>query len=290
MKCAADNCIGPVCWGATPINTLWEKEVLLLHGIFKVPALQTGHRYRISVNDGNHVGSGGGHIIYINGKPLAEMAVCFGRNTGGKPKGAFITADFLKDFQGQDVHIAIKTFLRYNEKYNQNPTSDISQGKISIHLEQQKLPPMGDDLRRKSAAIIPMLSSQWQSLFDPESNELADVDGMFRWDGKFTPNAAIPGSWNIVGQVAEINAFDPAKKSPAIRPLLSAVTFNNDGTTTDPVWLWSGDALMDLTRLQVLKVVTQEISGKNYLFIESGVFSPKNPPGWKSTFLVFQQQ
>ena len=182
-----DSCIGPNCWGATPINTLWEKEVLLLHGIFKVPALQSGHRYRIRVNDGDHVGSGGGHIIYINGKPLAEMAVCNGRGSGLKPKGSFITADFLKDFQGQDVHIALKTFLRYNDKYHNMPTSNITQGKISIHLEEQKLPPMGDDLRRKSAAIIPMLSSQWQALFDPESNELADDEGMFRWDGKFTP-------------------------------------------------------------------------------------------------------
>ena len=288
MKCAADTCIGPNCWGATPINTLWEKEVLLLHGIFKVPALEPGHRYRIRVNDGDHVGSGGGHIIYINGKPLVEMDACYGRGAGGRPKGSFITADFLNDFQGKEVHIALKTFLRYNDKYHQMPNKNITQGKISIHLEQQQLPPMGDDLRRKSAAVIPMLSSQWQALFDPESNELGEGEGMFRWDGKFTPNPAITGSWKLVGQVPEISDFDPAKKSPAIKPVLSSITFNNDGSTKDPAWLWSGDMLMDLTRNQVLKMVTKEIDGKNHLFIESGGFGPKNPPGWKSTFLVFQ--
>jgi hypothetical protein len=35
-------------------------------------------------------------------------------------------------------------------------------------------------------------------------------------------------------------------------------------------------------------MTTKEIDGKNHLFIESGGFGPKNPPGWKSTFLVFQ--
>lgn len=290
MKCVAESCLGPACWGATPINTLWEKEVMLLHGTFKVPALQSGHRYRIRVNDGDHVGCGGGHIIYINGKPLAEMIECYGRGYGLKPKGSFITAEFLKDFQGQDVHIALQTFLRCNDKYNQKPASKITQGKISIHLEEQQLPPMGDDLRRKSAAIIPMLSSQWQALFDPESNELDGGEGMFRWDGKFTPNTAIPGSWKLAGQIAEISDFDPAKKSPASKPLLSSITFNNDGTTTDPAWLWSGDTLMDLTRSQVLKMVIKEIGGKSHLFIESGGFGPKNPPGWKSTLLVFQPQ
>jgi len=290
MKCAADTCIGPNCWGATPINTLWEKEVLLLHGTFKVPALQSGHRYRIRVNDGDHVGSGGGHIIYINGKPLAEMDVCNGRGSGGRPKGSFITADFLNEFQGKDVHIALKTFLRYNDKYHNMPTSKITQGKISIHIEQQKIPPMGEDLRRKSAAIIPMLSSQWQALFDPTSNELAEGEGMFRWDGKFISNTAIPGSWKLVGHVAEISDFDPAKKSQAIKPVLTSITFNNDVTTKDPAWLWSGDMLMDLTRKQVLKMVTQEVGGKRYLFIEAGGFGPKNPPGWKSALLVFQAQ
>lgn len=70
-KCS-DTCTGPGCYGATRVNTLWDKEVLLLRGTFKIPPPKEGHRYRLRVNDGNHVGNGGGHIIYINGKRLIE--------------------------------------------------------------------------------------------------------------------------------------------------------------------------------------------------------------------------
>ena len=44
-----------------------------MRGTFEIPSLKAGHRYRIRVNDGEHVGAGGGYIIYINGKPLIEM-------------------------------------------------------------------------------------------------------------------------------------------------------------------------------------------------------------------------
>jgi len=76
------------------------------------------------------------------------MTVCYGRGYGGKPKGCFITADFLKEFQGQNVHIA------------------------------------------------------------------------------------------------EIDSFDPSKKSPANKPQFTSITFNNDGTTNDSAWLWSGQSNM----------------------------------------------
>ncbi|MFP6881607.1 MAG: DUF6288 domain-containing protein, partial [Roseibacillus sp.] len=66
-KCSS-GCLGPGCYGATKVNTLWEKEVLLLRGAFKIPPLKEGHRYRLRVNSGEHVGAGGGHLIYINGK------------------------------------------------------------------------------------------------------------------------------------------------------------------------------------------------------------------------------
>ena len=42
-KCGA-GCTGPGCFGATKINSFWEKEVLLLRGTFKVPPLKPGHR------------------------------------------------------------------------------------------------------------------------------------------------------------------------------------------------------------------------------------------------------
>ena len=70
-----------------------------MRGKFEIPALEDGHRYRLRVNDGDHVGSGGGHIIYINGKPLIEASKATVAVPGGLPKGAYITKEFLDDFR-----------------------------------------------------------------------------------------------------------------------------------------------------------------------------------------------
>ena len=155
----------------TKVNTLWEKEVLLLRQHFEVPPIKPGHRYRLRVNDGNHVGSGGGHIIYINGRPLIEATTCNGRGAGGLPKGAYITKEFMDSFKDGAVCVAVMTFLRFNDKYKVKPASRVSQGKFSLHLEEQKLPPMGDDLLHKSATIVSMLSSEWQAAQDPDDRE-----------------------------------------------------------------------------------------------------------------------
>ncbi|MEM7234366.1 MAG: DUF6288 domain-containing protein, partial [Planctomycetota bacterium] len=112
-KCGS-GCVGPGCYGGTPITSFWEKEVLLLRSTFEIPPVKEGYRYRIRVNDGNHVGSGGGHAIYINGRQLQETKQCTGRGGGGEPKGAFITSEFLDDFRRGQVTIAVKTFLRFN--------------------------------------------------------------------------------------------------------------------------------------------------------------------------------
>ena len=65
------------------------------------------------------------------------------------------------------------TFLRFNDKYKVKPNARVPQGKISVHLEEQKLPPMGDDLVLKSATVVPMLSSEWQAQQDPDGGGLA---------------------------------------------------------------------------------------------------------------------
>jgi len=227
------SCVGPACFGATPVNTLWEKEVLLMRGTFKFPALKEGHRYRLMVNDGNHVGAGGGHIIYLNGKALIEAKQGNGRGSGGLPKGAYLTKEFIDEFKGGDVTIALKTFIRYNDKYKAKPTSKLPMGKISIHFEEQKLPPMGHDLVLKSASVVPMLSSGWQAKQDPENHELLPDEDKFRWDGKFDANPAIKGTWNLLTEVAEITDFDPAaKKNPkARRPLFTRITFEENGAS-----------------------------------------------------------
>ncbi|MHC4200441.1 MAG: DUF6288 domain-containing protein, partial [Planctomycetota bacterium] len=285
-KCS-NACIGPVCYGATKVNSLWEKEVLLLRGTIKVPPLKEGHRYRLRINDGNHVGAGGGHIIYINGRPLIETKKCNGRGSGGKPKGAYITKQFLDDFRSGEVTIAVETFLRFNDKYKVKPSSRVPQGKISLHFEEMTLPPMGDDLVIKSAAVVPMLSSEWQAKQDPDDREQSALAVKFRWDGKFIANPKVSGRWNVIAEVAEIAELDPSKKARRPRrPPFSAMTFKDGGKTGDLTWIWSGDVLMDLNRYQALKMEVKTIGGGEYLFIEAGGFSTRNKPGWKSPWYV----
>jgi len=288
-KCS-DSCVGPECYGATKVNTLWEKEVLLLHGAFNVPALKEGHRYRLRVNHSAHVGNGGGFAVHINGKQLIEQPNCIGRGGGEKPYGAYITKEWLDQFQGAEVTIALTSFLRFNDKYKVKPTERIPQGRISLHLEQQKLPPMGDDLVSKSAAVVAMTSSEWQAVQQLEDRDKPAGDSMFRWDGKFAANPKVTGNWKVIAQVPEIAEFDAEKKTRVNRPPFSAMTFKDGGTTADPAWAWSGDTLMDLTRYQALKINSKTIGDTDYLFVEAGGFGTRNKPEWKSSWLVLARQ
>ena len=253
---------------------------------FKIPPVKPGYRYRIRVNDGNHVGAGGGHIIYINGKQLIEVTTCNGRGSGGLPKGAYITEEFMDDLRSGNLCIAAMTFLRNNDKYKVKPSSPVPQGKFSIHIEEQKLPPMGDALVFKSASIVPMLSSQWQDAQDPEDREKSVSAEKFRWDGRFENNPKIAGSWKVIAQVPTVADFDPNKKNRVNRPPFSSISFKDGGSTDNPVWAWSGDILMDLTKFQALKMKPRNIGGKDYLFVEVGGFGTRNKPGWKTQLLV----
>jgi len=289
-KCVV-GCTGPGCYGATKIRSFWEKEVLLLRGTFKVPPLKPGHRYRLRINDGNHVGSGGGHLIYVNGKPLVEAKTCNGRGSGGLPKGAYLTKEFLDDFRSGEITLAAITFLRFNDKYKVKPNSKVPQGKFSLHIEEQKLPPMGDDLLLKSAAIVPMLSTEWQDAQDPEDREQSALARKFRWDGQFIANPEILGNWKVITEVAAIDEFDPDKKMGRPRkPLFANITLNENGSTNDAAWIWSADMLMDLNRYQALKITPKTLAGSLYLLVEAGGFSTRHKPGWKSKLLVLTQE
>ena len=57
---------------------------------------------------------------YINGRPLVEAKTCNGRGSGGLPKGAYITKEFLDDFQSGEITIAVMTFLRFNSSRRSN--------------------------------------------------------------------------------------------------------------------------------------------------------------------------
>jgi len=288
-KCS-DRCAGPICYGGTKVNTLWDKEVLVMRGTFKVPPLKEGHRYRIRANHAVHVGNGNGYGIWINGKKLIEHADTIGRGGGEKPYGAYITKDWLDEFKQGEVTIAVMSFLRYNDKRDAKPSEPIPQGRMSVHLDEQLMPPMGDDLVLKSATVVPMLSAEWQEAQFSESDEEKENAPFFRWDGKFVENPAVPGSWKVVAEAADITAFNPEKPVKPKRPPFSQMTFQADGKTSDPTFVWSGDRLMDLNRYQALRIQPHQSGGKDYLLIETGGFTAQPKPGWKSPWLVLQRQ
>lgn len=112
-------------------NSLWEKEVLLMRGTFEIPPLRDGYRYRLMVGGSNHVNSGEGYAIHINGKLLVESDSGVPNRAGGQPRGAHVYADFLNEFKGGKLTIAATSFLRYG------PTTN---GHLTLWIEEQKLP------------------------------------------------------------------------------------------------------------------------------------------------------
>ncbi|MGB0610968.1 MAG: hypothetical protein ACPGNW_08310, partial [Verrucomicrobiales bacterium] len=102
-------------------------------------------------------------------------------------------------------------------------------------------------------------------------------------------NQKIMGSWNVIGQVASVEEFDPDKRTRLNRPPFAQISFKNEGKTNDPVYVWSNNILMDLNKFQALKMKVQNIQGKDYLFVEVGGFGTRNKPGWKSQLLVLEK-
>ena len=145
---------------------------------------------------------------------------------------------------------------------------------------------MNDDLVFKSASLVPMVSSEWQAKQDPDDREKSVSAVKYRWSGQFINDPKIMGSWKVVAQVADISDFDPEKKTRVNRPLFSKMTFKDGGRTNSPIWAWSGDTLMDLTRFQALKMESKNLNGNDYVFVEIGGFGTRNKPGWKSQLLV----
>ena len=80
------------------------------------------------------IGCGGGFHVWVNGKPIAEMVNCIGRGGSGRAYGAYITREWFDDFAKGEVTIAVKSFLRFNDKYNMNPTKPEPQGFISVDI------------------------------------------------------------------------------------------------------------------------------------------------------------
>ncbi len=275
-------------WNEIP-RTLWEKEVLLVRSSFEFPALKPGHEYRVRVQTGQGVGAGDGFMVFINGKPLVETKLGLGRREGDTIRGGWITKEFFEDFGKGPVTLAATSFLRFGDRaIVQMPP--VPQGIFSMWLEERKTPPLDKEVIRKAASFLPMLTADWQTLQDPQSDEASDDTGKFLYDGKVTPNPELTGSWTTVAQVASPEEFDSAAKpNPGNSPIKN-ITFHDDGSTDSPDHLWSGTTLMDLNQSSALKITPKTIGDGEYLLIEVGGFNAKNPVGWKTRLMVLKRK
>ena len=224
----------------------------------------------------------------INGKLLIEQEIGIGRREGARERGAFITKEFLGEFGKGPVTIAATSFMRYGNKAV--PTMPpLAQNTFDLWMEEAKLPPLDDATLRKAAAAVPMLSTEWQAKQDPEDAEIDPLQGRFVYDGKFVPNPRLSGTWQTVAVVAGEADFQPAVKGDSRNAPFKDITFRPEGATASPDLIWSGDLLMDLKRYQVLKVVPKSIGDAEYLFVEAGGFSSKQPVGWKCPWVVLKR-
>ncbi len=271
------------------MRTLWDKEVLLVRGTFEFPPLKPGHLYRVRIESGQGVGSGDGYKVYLNGKPMAEEKAGLGRGGGGRPRGVVVNGEFAAEIAKGPVTLAATTFLRYGNRAIVT-MPPVPQGVFTLWLEEMKVPTINDEALRKSATIIPMMSAAWQEKQNPDNKELQTADEQFHYDGKFTANPKLIGSWTAVAAVPAIEAFDPAKPADANRAPIKVVNFKDGGLTDSGTLIWSDDILMDLNRFQALKMTPKTIGGSDYLFIEAGGFSDKNPVGWKSPLIVMKRK
>lgn len=272
------SCPYDFCRHHEPLKTLWDKEVLLMKGKFKFPELKDGHRYRLNIGGMSHVGAGEGYRVYVNGELFTERDRGVGRREGGKPIGRMIDKEWWDHFNNGEVEIAHVSFMNIHR--------GMKNRHLMIWVQEMKLPPMGDDEFVHSATVLPMTSADWQARQDPDNNDLDPEEGKFLWDGKFVDNPALIGKWKTVAQVNSKGDFDAGEPRDAHRARLKEMTFEKEGRTADPLWIWSGGTLMDLRANQALKMQLEKIDGTDYLFIESGGFHPKHGMSWQSPWIV----
>ncbi len=136
------GCQGSPCGCGVVPRTLWAHEVLLVRTTVDLPPFKEGHRYRVVIGGSNHVNTGEGYAIYVNGKLLTESGSGVPNRQGGQPRGGHLYSDVLQDMPGGRTTIAVKSFLRYGVR---GPSP---QGHLTVWLEEQQLPAMVADLNR----------------------------------------------------------------------------------------------------------------------------------------------
>jgi hypothetical protein len=124
------------CGCGEPVNTLWEKDVLLMRGTFNFPKLEDGHSYRLLHGGISHVGSGGGYRVYVNGKLFGETKIGVDRRDGENAVGHLVSKEWRSQFGNGPTTISVLSFMKHH------PRTKIYGGNIMISMEKMKTPPM----------------------------------------------------------------------------------------------------------------------------------------------------
>jgi len=261
------------------MKTFWDKEVLLIRGTFDIPPLKPGHRYRLTVGGLSHMNNGDGVRVYVNDRQVLEREREFKKREGGHPIVYYIDQEGLAEFQSGKVMIAATGFMHIHLRSRNKANF------MGIWFEEMKMPPLDAAMTRKAAAAKPLLSSEWQALQDPTLVSEDPEAGKFQWDGITIANPSVSGAWTTVAVAPSIEEFDPAKPINAQQAPFTEITFSDGGTTSNPLRLWTGNTMIDLEKLQALKMT---VKGE-HLFIEAGGFGERNPVGWKSPLIVMKK-
>lgn len=92
-----------------------------------------------------------------------------------------------------------------------------------------------------------------------------------------------------LGMVTAIDALTLDKEMGPGQAAFETITFVNKGKTDSRVRYWPGDTLMYLLKYQALKMTVKTIGDDDYLFVEAGGFSTRNPKGWQSPLYVMKR-
>ncbi|NQU21588.1 MAG: hypothetical protein HQ567_09920 [Candidatus Nealsonbacteria bacterium] len=99
-----------------------------------------------------------------------------------------------------------------------------------------------------------------------------------------------PGFLLMCSHIENVSVSNLERQMNPGRPAFTRITLKDKGLTSDASRIWSGVTLMDLDRYQALKMTVKKIGGDDYLFIEAGGFSTRNPVGWQSPWYVMKSQ
>ncbi len=289
LRTEQGGCRGGHCGCGDPMNTLWEREVLLLKGRFTFPDMKPGHSYRLLAGGAVHVGNTDGPVVHLDGQRVFNAVAGIRRGMGGRPRGILLNQAQVAQFNSGEVDISAIGFLRQHLRSGEKGNF------LTIFVQEMKHPPFTEEMARKGRRLMarePMASSAWQALQDPESR-FADDDpneGTFLHDGIFVDDARIRGSWKLVGQVDAPEGFDPAAMAgPAVRPF-DGVAFEDNGSTDSLDRFWSGDMLMNVVTKEAVRIDASHIGRTGHLLIEAGGFDPGHPKGWTSPWLVLERR